>query len=382
MNSRFRWLLAVLGGVLAGSGASVAQAEEVSNVNMTRGVTAISNEVYDLHMLVLWVVVAIGVVVFGVLFYSVVKFRKSQGAVAATFHESTTVEIIWTTIPFVILVALAIPAAKTLIAMEDTSNADVSIKVTGYQWKWHYEYLDEGVDFFSMLNADHNAARKVGSGVDVSQYEHYLKDVDNEVVVPVGKKVRFLFTSGDVNHAWWVPDLAVKRDAIPGFINESWARIDKPGVYRGKCAELCGRDHGFMPVVVRAVSEEEYAAWLAAQRGDAAVESAAAEREWTTDELIARGEGVYQTNCASCHQAEGQGISGVFPAIAGSAVANGPAADHLNTVFNGVSGTAMAPFSGQLSDLDIAAVVTYQRNAFGNTAADAVQPATVAGLRN
>ncbi len=381
MNSTFRWFVAALSGVWATLGTGLALADEPSTLNMPQGVTAISREVYDLHMMVFWIVCAIGVVVFGALFYSILKHRKSQGAVAATFHESTAVEIVWTVIPFIILVAMAIPAAKTLIAMEDTSNADVTIKVTGYQWKWHYDYVGEDVGFFSVLNAEHNAARKVGSGIDVSQYEHYLKDVDRELVVPVGQKVRFLFTAADVIHAWWVPDLAVKKDAIPGFINESWTLIDEPGVYRGKCAELCGRDHGFMPVVVRAVPQDEYAAWLAEQRGEAQVEASAAEREWSSEELIARGESVYKTNCASCHQAQGQGIPGVFPAIAGSAVATGALDGHLDVIYNGVAGTAMAGFGAQLSDLDIAAVINYQRNAFGNNADGALQPADVAALR-
>jgi len=309
------------------------------------------------------------------------KFRKSQGAKPAAWHESTMVEMLWTIVPFVILVTVAVPATKALILMEDVSNADMTIKVTGYQWKWHYEYVGEDVGFFSVLNAEHNAARKVGSGIDVSQYEHYLKDVDRELVVPVGKKVRFLFTAADVIHAWWVPDLAVKKDAIPGFINEGWAIIDEPGVFRGKCAELCGRDHGFMPVVVRAVPQDEYATWLAGQRGEAQAEASAAEREWSGEELIARGEGVYNTNCASCHQGQGQGIPGVFPAIAGSAVATGALDAHLDVIYNGVAGTAMAGFGAQLSDLDIAAVVNFQRSAFGNSADGALQPADVAALR-
>ena len=350
-------------------------------LNLPVGVTPISRAVYDLHMLIFWVCCAIAVLVFGVLFYSVFAHRKSRGAVAANFHESTTVEIIWTVIPFIILVAMAVPAAKVLIAMEQTGDSDMTIKVTGYQWKWHYDYIGEDVSFYSTLKAEHNAARQLDSGIDVTQYEHYLKDVDNPLVVPVGKKIRFLHTAGDVIHAWWVPDLAVKKDSVPGFINENWALIEEPGIYRGKCAELCGRDHGFMPIVVEAIPEDEFNTWLAAQKAGAAEDAMAAEKTWSRDELIARGEGVYNSTCVACHQAKGQGIPGVFPAIAGSALVNGDAAEHLSIVFNGVAGTAMAPFSQQLSDVDIASVVTFQRNAFGNSVGDSVQPAAAAALR-
>ena len=350
-------------------------------LNLPVGVTPISRSVYDLHMLIFWVCCAIAVLVFGVLFYSVYAHRKSKGAVAATFHESTTVEIIWTVIPFIILVAMAVPAARVLIAMEQTGDAEMTIKVTGYQWKWHYDYIGEDVSFFSALLPTHNAARQTGSGIDVTQFEHYLKDVDNPLVVPVGKKIRFLQTSADVLHAWWVPALAVKRDSVPGFVNENWALIEEPGVYRGKCAELCGRDHGFMPIVVKAVPEAEYQSWLKAQKAGVVEDSIAAEKTWSRDELITRGEGVYNTSCVACHQANGQGIPGAFPAIAGSPIVNGDAATHLSTVYNGVSGTTMLAFGKQLSDIDIASVVTFQRNAFGNSVGDSVQPSAAAALR-
>lgn len=366
----------------------------LADINMPVGVTPISKEVYGLHMMIFWICCAIGAVVFGVMFYSMFKHRKSKGAKAADFHESTTVEIIWTAVPLVILVAMAIPAAKTLIAMEDTSDAEVTVKVTGYQWKWHYEYLDSGISFFSTLHPDHNAARQVGSGIDVSQFDNYLKEVDRELVLPVGKKVRFLHTSADVIHSWWVPDLAVKKDAIPGFINENWALIEEPGIYRGKCTELCGRDHGFMPVVVRALPEDEYLAWveenapapaMTEAEGGETMQVAAtdedADREWAMDELMAKGEGVYNTYCASCHQANGQGLPGAFPAIAGSAIATGPHDAHISTVYTGIAGTAMASFAAQLNDVDMAAVLTYQRNAFGNTAGDTIQPSAIKALR-
>lgn len=242
-----------------------------SSINMPVGVTEISREVYGLHMTILWICTAIGVLVFGAIIYSIIRFRKSAGAVPAQFHENTAVEIVWTIVPFIILIAMAIPAAGTLIKMEDTSNSDLTIKITGYQWKWHYEYLDSGVSFFSSLAADSNAARQLGADVALESVDHYLLNVDNPVVVPTGKKVRFLITSNDVLHAWWVPQLAVKKDAIPGYINQFWAKVDEPGVYRGQCAELCGRDHGFMPVVVVAKTPEEYDAWLAERQTGASV---------------------------------------------------------------------------------------------------------------
>lgn len=368
-----------------------------ADINMPVGVTPISRDVYGLHMLIFWICCVIGVLVFGVMFYSMFKHRKSKGAVAADFHESTVVEIIWTAVPLFILIAMAIPAAKTLIAMEDTSDAEVTVKVTGYQWKWHYEYLDSGINFYSTLDAEHNAARQVGSGIDVSQIDHYLKEVDNPLVLPVGKKVRFLHTSADVIHSWWVPDLAVKKDAIPGFINENWALIEEAGTYRGKCTELCGRDHGFMPVVVEALPEDEYNAWVAANTpveevkitesagaGTAAVAASADaddDREWSLDELLAAGEGVYAQQCASCHQADGAGLPGAFPAITGSAVATGDHAAHIDIVYAGKAGTAMASFADRLSNSDMAAVLTYQRNALGNSVGDTIQPSAIKALR-
>jgi cytochrome c oxidase subunit 2 len=229
---------------------------------MPKGVTEISHQVYGLHMLIFWICVAIGVLVFGAMLYSVIRHRRSKGYEAAQFHESTTVEILWTIVPFVILVAMAIPATQTLIAMEDTGNSDMTIKITGYQWKWHYDYLDQKVDFFSTLATPRSQIFN-----QAEKGEHYLLEVDNQVVVPVDKKIRLLLTSNDVIHSWWVPELAVKKDAIPGFINQMWTQIDEPGVYRGQCTELCGRDHGFMPVVVRAVEQAEFDKWVQAQKG-------------------------------------------------------------------------------------------------------------------
>lgn len=345
-------------------------------LNMPVGVTEISRDVHDLHMLIFWVCVLIGIGVFGVMFYSIIKHRKSKGAQAAQFHESTTVEVIWTIVPFLILVGMAIPATKTLIAMEDTTNADLTIKVTGFQWKWKYDYLDEGVSYFSNLATPreqiHNAADKG---------DHYLLEVDNPLVVPVNKKIRLLLTSNDVIHAWWVPELAVKKDAIPGFINEMWTRIEEPGVYRGQCAELCGKDHGFMPVVVVALEENKYLDWVAEQKAAREAELMASGKDWDLPALMAKGEKVYNTNCAACHQANGQGIPGAFPAIAGSQVATGALDGHLNIVLHGKQGTAMQAFGPQLSDVELAAVVTYQRNAFGNDTGDVVQPKDIKAVR-
>ena len=364
----------LVAGALGLLGAGGASAEY--GLNLPRGVTPISQEAYDLHMLILWVCVAIGVVVFGAIFISVLKHRKSRGVEPAQFHESTTVEIVWTTIPFLILVGMAIPATKALVKMEDTSNSDLSIKVTGYQWKWGYDYLDEGISFISSLATPRSQIyNKEAKG------EHYLLEVDNPLVVPVNKKVRLLITANDVIHAWWVPALGMKKDAIPGFVNEMWFKIDTPGTYRGQCAELCGKDHGFMPIVVVAKNEADYQQWVAEQKAAASADAAAAGRDWGLDELMARGEKVYNANCAACHQANGMGVPGAFPAIKGSPVATGPKAVHLEVVMNGRPGTAMAAFAGQLNDIDIAAVVTYQRNAWGNDTGDLVQPSEVKAAR-
>lgn len=353
---------------------SSAQAEY--ELNMTKGVTPISHQIFDLHMIVLWICVVIGVVVFGIMAYSILYHRKSKGAVAADFHESTTVEIIWTLVPLAVLIAIAVPATATLLDLEDTSKADINIQVNGIQWKWKYNYIDEGVEFISSLSETSRNAIKDPIGV-----ENYLLDVDKPIVVPINKKIRFLFTSDDVIHAWWVPELAVKQDAVPGFINDSWAIIEEPGVYRGQCAELCGQDHGFMPIVVNAVSDEEYEKWLVSMKSEAAAVAASSEKEWTKDELMAKGESVYTAACAACHQPTGLGIPGVFPGLANSAIATGDVQGHIDIVMNGKTGTSMAAFKGQLSDVDIAAVITYERNSFGNAVGDMVQPSTIKSHR-
>lgn len=345
-------------------------------LNMTPGVTEISGQVYQLHMLIFYICVAIAVVVFGVMFYAIFKHRKSKGAVAAHFHESTKVEIIWTIIPIIILVAMAIPATKTLVAMEDTSQSDLTIKITGSQWKWHYSYFEQDVEFYSLLAT----SQKQIDGEEVKG-AHYLLEVDQPLVLPTERKVRFLLTSDDVIHSWWVPDFAVKKDTIPGYINEAWTRIDEPGIYRGQCAELCGRAHGFMPVVVHAMEPEKYDQWLADKKDQLAAQREEAQKalqsSMSLDELMVMGEKVYLDRCAVCHQPTGMGIPGAFPAIKGSPVATGPLDEHLSVVINGRSGTAMQAFANQLSDQELAAVISYQRNAWGNDTGDVIQASDI-----
>ena len=347
-------------------------------VNLPRGVSEISNEVYDMHMMVLYICTVIGVLVFGAMFISIIRHRKSNGNPPATFTHSTTAEIIWTVIPFLILIGMAIPAAKALIKMEDASNADLTIQVTGHQWKWEYAYPEQGIRFFSNLGEKSREARPRGSGIDPYSVENYLLEVDNPLVLPVGRKVRILLTSNDVLHAWWVPDFAIKKDAVPGFIREMWTIIDEPGTYRGQCAELCGKDHGFMPIVVEAVSAGEFEQWTGAQLAAASAEAGSADREWSQAELMEKGQATYGTNCVACHQANGQGIPGVFPALDAGTIS---LEDHLNIVLNGAPGTAMQAFGAQLSDVDIAAIITYERNAWGNDSGDVLQPSAVKAAR-
>ncbi len=355
--------------------APAAQAEYA--LNMTKGVTPISRDLYDLHMIVLWVCVVIGVLVFAVMAWSILFHRKSRGAVAAHFHESTMVEIIWTVAPLAILIGIAIPATGTLLDLEDAkTNADINLQVTGIQWKWKYNYIDEGVEIISSLA---QSSRDVVR--DPTGNENYLLEVDQPIVLPINKKIRFLFHSDDVIHAWWVPEFAVKQDVIPGFINDSWALIEKPGTYRGQCAELCGKDHGFMPIVVEAVTQSEYEQWIAEKKAEAAAVAASAEQEWSIQDLLTKGESVYAGNCAACHGPTGAGIPGVFPPIANSPIATGDIAEHVNLVMNGKSGTAMAAYKTQLSDVDLAAVITFERNSFGNSAGDMVQPLAIKNAR-
>jgi cytochrome c oxidase subunit 2 len=360
--------------LLLGAGSSFAEYP----LNLTQGATDISHKVYDLHMMVFWICVVVCVGVFAVLIYSIFTHRKSKGAVPATFHESTTVEIIWTTIPFLILVGMAVPATTTLLALEDTRDPDMSIQITGYQWKWKYDYLDEDISFFSALATPREQIEGTAE-----KGENYLLEVDNPIVVPINKKIRFLVTSNDVIHSWWVPALGWKQDAVPGFINDAWTELSEPGLYRGKCAELCGKDHGFMPIVLVAKTEEDYQAWVNEQKGAAAADAAAATKTWSMDDLLAKGESVYKTNCQACHQAGGEGMPAAgFPALKGSPIATGPVAGHLDIVLHGgKKNPAMAAFGQQLNDADLAAVITYERNAFGNATGDVVQPSDVAAAR-
>ena len=356
-----------------------ALADYMNVLNLTEGVTPTSKMVYDLHMIILYIVTAIGVVVFGVMCWSIYHHRKSKGAVAEQFHHSTSAEITWTVIPIIILVIMAIPATKALVFMEQTGDAEMTLKVTGLQWKWKYDYLDEDITLISSLSQDSNDARQIGSGIDPNTVENYLLDVDNYVVLPIKTKIRILTTAADVIHGWWVPALGWKRDAIPGFINDNWTYIEEPGVYRGNCAELCGRDHGFMPIVVNAVPKAEYAVWVEEQKAMQLAAAAGADKEWTKEELLEKGAEVYAANCAACHMAEGQGIEGLFPALNGSAIVNGSAAEMVMLILNGKN--MMPAFKDILNDVDIAAAMTHERNSWGNTVKDVVQPSDVKAMR-
>lgn len=363
-----------LPGVVAAIGGSVwlTRSALVHGWNMPLGVTALSRDIHGLHMTIFWICVVIGIVVFGVMFYSLFRYRRSRGAKASHFHENTTVEVIWTAVPLLILVGMALPATATLKQMYDTKDADLDVMVTGQQWRWHYEYLGEDVAFTSNLTTP----REQIDGL-AAKGENYLLEVDEPLVLPVGRKVRFLLTSDDVVHSWWVPDLAVKQDAIPGFVNENWVRIETPGTYRGQCTELCGRNHGFMPVVVEAMEPEAFDTWLAERKQAAAREASGVDREWAMDELMSRGQQVYESICAACHQVNGLGNPPVFPALANNSALMAERDRHITTVINGVAGKPMPAFSSSLSPVEIAAVITYERNAWGNDTGDSVQPSEI-----
>ncbi|MDH3287729.1 MAG: cytochrome c oxidase subunit II [Betaproteobacteria bacterium] len=349
-----------------------------SQVDFQTPQSPVAREVYDLHLIILGICVVIFVGVFGVMLYSIVKHRKSVGHKAAHFHENTTVEVIWTVAPLIVLVLMMIPSTKVLLLMRDASSPDMTIKATGYQWKWGYEYLQgegEGIRFYSTLATPRDQIEgRAPKG------QNYLLDVDNPVVVPVGKKVRVLTTAQDVIHSWSVPALGVKQDANPGFIRDAWFKADTPGVYRGQCTELCGKDHGFMPIVVQAVSPEKYTAWVAGQKKMMVATAVDPGKQWTLDELKARGAKVYSGNCVACHQATGKGIPPTFPALSGSQVVNGPKEGQINVLLNGVvkqgKPTAMVSFK-HLSDADLAAVITYTRNSWENKTGEAVMPVDV-----
>lgn len=298
--------------------------------------------------------------------------RKSRGAKPANFHENVKVEIVWTVVPFIILIGMAVPAANTLIAMEDTSEADMTVLVTGSQWKWHYKYMERDVEYFSLLATPQSQITN-----RYEKGENYLIEVDRPLVIPTGQKVRFLITSDDVIHSWWVPDFAIKKDANPGFINEVWTRVNEPGIYRGQCTELCGKDHGFMPVVVIAKEPAEYAAWIDEQE-KLQLEAKAEEQRllamsMSMEELMVEGERVYNAVCAACHMPNGEGLPGVFPALKGSPMALNDIPGHIDIILNGRTGTSMQAFGRQLTLSEIAAVVTYERNAWGNNTGDIVQ---------
>ncbi len=348
-------------------------------LNLTTGATKSTQTIYDLHNLMMWIILVIFVGVFGVMFYSVYAHRKSVGHKADQFHENTTVELIWTIVPFFILIGMAYPATRALIDLRDTSNPDMTIKVTGYQWKWGYDYLKgegEGISFVSQLSTPSDQIYgKAAKG------ENYLLETDNHLVVPVGKKIRVLTTASDVIHAWYVPAFAVKQDAIPGFVRDTWFRAEREGIFRGQCAELCGKDHGFMPIVVEVVSAEKFTAWAAEKKKALAAAADDPNKKWELADLKARGEKVYAANCVACHQANGQGIKGSFPALDGGKITTGPVGGHIDIVLNGKAGTSMAAFGKQLSDTEIAAVVTYERNNWGNKTGTVVQPSDVKAAR-
>ncbi|WP_225032715.1 cytochrome c oxidase subunit II [Paraburkholderia sp. XV] len=374
-------------GVLASSGLLFAGAAHaigdspggprVNEINLQPPVTRIAEELYSLHtfMLILCTVIFIGV--FGVMFYSMFAHRKSKGHKAAHFHESTTVEIIWTIVPFIIVVLMALPATKTVVAMKDTTNADLTVKVTGYQWKWAYDYVKgpgEGISFLSTLTTPRSQVDGRAPKTDT-----YLQEVDNPLVVPVNKKIRIITTANDVVHSWYVPAFGVKQDAIPGFVRDTWFKAEKIGTYRGFCTELCGKEHAFMPVVVTVLSDDDYAKWVDDQKKKMAAGQDDPNKNYTLAELTERGGKVYAANCAVCHQPTGKG-AGAFPALDGSKVANGPLAEHVSIVLKGKN--AMPAWAPTLNDVEIASVITFERNSWGNHTGDILQPKQVADARN
>lgn len=374
-------LMAVAGLIASGSTLAVNDSvggPAVRQLNFQAPVTGIAADIFQLHNWMMGICIAIFLAVFGVMFYSILKHRKSLGHKAASFHESTAVEIAWTVVPFLIVVLMALPATKTVVAMKDTSNADITIKATGMQWKWGYDYLKgdgEGISFLSALSTPRDQIHEAGSKGD-----NYLLEVDNALVVPVNKKIRIVTTANDVIHAWGVPAFGVKQDAIPGFVRDTWFKAEKVGVYRGNCYELCGKEHAFMPIVVNVVSEEDYAKWVGEQKKAMAAKADDPNKTLTVAELSARGEKVYAANCVACHQANGQGVQGAFPALAGSQMVNGPQEPHIGILLNGKNG--MPAWKATLNDTEIAAVITYTRNIWGNKPEDnIVQPAEVLAAR-
>jgi cytochrome c oxidase subunit 2 len=354
----------------------VPQASLAAEIDMRPGVTDMSVRIQEIHHMGLWICVVVGIIVFGAMFYSMFAHRRSRNPTPATFTDSALIEFIWTLIPVLILIGLAIPATQALRDIEDNENSDLTVLITASQWKWHYEYLDSGISYYSNIATPQEQIDNLEP-----KDEHYLLDVDNPLVLPTNKKVRFLTTADDVIHSWWVPDFAVKQDAIPGFINEAWTRIPVAGIFRGQCAELCGLDHAYMPIVVEVRPEEEFDAWIEEQRiaaelaGEAAV--AARAKTWAMNELVPMGEEVFIKHCATCHERDGMGQGSKYPALSGSSIATGAVVDHLAQVMDGKADTEMQAWAPQLSDLEIAAVITYERNSWDNATGDMIQPITV-----
>ena len=330
-------------------------------LNMREGVTQVSRDVFELHMLIFYICVAIGAVVFSVMFYSLFRYTKKRNPNPSTFHESTKLEVAWTIVPFLILIAMAVPASKTLTEIYDDEEGEINIQVVGYQWKWEYKYLEDDINFFSNLSTDQDEIYNL-----VPKGENYLLEVDEPLIIPVDTRVRFLITANDVIHSWWVPDFAIKQDAIPGFINTAWTRAEETGIYRGNCTELCGKNHGFMPVVVKVVEKDEYNDWVLSKKEEAIKLAELTEKEWSLAELTQRGEGVYQKNCVACHQMSGEGLPPIFPALAGSDIVMFDKDRNVEILMEGVQGAAMQSFANQLSEVDMAAVITYTRQAWGN----------------
>ncbi|USX13602.1 cytochrome c oxidase subunit II [Oxalobacteraceae bacterium OTU3CAMAD1] len=357
-------------------------------MNLQPPATQIASQIYDLHTWMMVVCLVIFFAVFGVMFYSIFKHRKSLGHKPATFHESTAVEIAWTVVPFLIVIGMALPATRTVVGMKDTSNADITIKATGMQWKWGYDYLKgdgEGISFLSNLKTPRAQVGAPGFAPTEARGDNYLMEVDNEVVVPVNKKIRIVTTANDVIHAWSIPAFGVKQDAIPGFVRDTWFKAEHTGTYRGYCSELCGKEHAFMPIVVKVVTDAEYKTWVDGKKKEMAALADDPTKTWTIDELKTRGEKVYTANCVVCHQATGKGVPNAFAPLDGSAIVNGPKADQIHVLLNGQKSgkyPAEMPAWKQLSDTDIAAVITYTRNSWSNKAAEnIVQPAEVMAAR-
>ncbi len=357
-------------------------------LNLQPPATQIASEIYSLHTWMMMVCLVIFVAVFGVMFYSIFKHRKSLGHKPASFHESTAVEIAWTVVPFLIVIGMALPATRTVVGMKDTSNADITIKVTGMQWKWGYDYLKgegEGIAFLSNLSTPRAQVGAPGFEATEKRGDNYLMEVDQEVVVPVNKKIRLVTTANDVIHSWSIPAFGVKQDAIPGFVRDTWFKAEHTGTFRGYCSELCGKEHAFMPIVVRVVSDADYSAWVAAKKKEMAALADDPSKTWTIDELKTKGEKVYAANCVACHQANGKGVAATFAPLDGSPVVTGPKAEQIDVLLHGKKSGKYAtemPAWKQLSDTDIAAVITYTRNSWSNKAAEnIVQPAEVVAAR-